>query len=73
VTFAPKIDVSFKKSQYNPKNPTLRWVFFKRVFWVLLGGFFIANPEINSHTRSFEVPQYGYFLSSVMKMKTKLL
>jgi hypothetical protein len=48
VIFAPKIDVSFKKSPIKQKKPALRWVFLGGFFWVLLGGFFIANPARNN-------------------------
>jgi hypothetical protein len=49
VTFAPKTDVSLKKKPIKPKK-RFEVGFFRRFFWVLLGGFlcgfFIANPVI---------------------------
>jgi hypothetical protein len=51
VTFAPKIDVSFKKKPIKPKKNHFEVGFFKRVFLgfigrVFLGRFFIANPGL---------------------------
>jgi hypothetical protein len=43
VTFAPKTDVNLKKKTIKPKK-SLEGNFLMQFFWVLLGGFFIANP-----------------------------
>jgi hypothetical protein len=62
VTFAQKIEVSFKKPNKTQKNH-FKVGFFRRVFWVLLGGFFIANPESKT-SEGFLFPylKHNFFL-----------
>jgi hypothetical protein len=43
VTFAPKIYISFKKTQENQRNPTLRWVFLGGFFGFFWAGFLLPT------------------------------
>jgi hypothetical protein len=47
VTFAPKTDASLK-NPIKPQKTCFEVGFLGGFFWVLLGGFFIANPVRNA-------------------------